>query len=336
VKIGLERKGTDEVERRISVDLDDALLGDVLDEIAKQANRTVELQPDGIVMRRPLKAFLPFDGMIMRQFPVPPDVFYAKEGSGDPFGDDQKELLDPRAYLVGKGIPFPEGATATFVPSTSNLIVRNTPENMEFIEAIFEGYGTRNSVQLRLAAEVYAIDCADALALFKVRNTTRALKQGVMELVEEGEAELVAFPALVTRSGQRAKAESGWDLDYTSGIEVKDGKASPTQGSVRVGCSLEVDPVIGSDGETIDVNIALSVSRGEPKVLARKVAVGDTEWRFESVELDRRTLSTAFTTLSGQPQFIGSIAGSNATEPTYLVFVDAEVIEVVREPPVPE
>src|SRR5205823_8382538 len=43
-----------------------------------------------------------------------------------------------REFLEGQGVPFPPGASANFLPQSSRLIVRNTQDNLDLIDAIVE------------------------------------------------------------------------------------------------------------------------------------------------------------------------------------------------------
>jgi general secretion pathway protein D len=41
-------------------------------------------------------------------------------------------------FLESQGVPFPPGASANFLPQSSRLIVRNTPDNLELVDALVE------------------------------------------------------------------------------------------------------------------------------------------------------------------------------------------------------
>src|SRR5260370_773596 len=43
-----------------------------------------------------------------------------------------------REFLETQGVPFPPGASANFLPQSSRLIVRNTQDNLDLIDAIVE------------------------------------------------------------------------------------------------------------------------------------------------------------------------------------------------------
>jgi beta-lactamase regulating signal transducer with metallopeptidase domain len=79
-----------------------------------------------------------------RTFRVPPDflVWIQEQNQQNDPASAPKEGLRPRPtaieLLKKMGVPFPEGASATFVATTSQLIVRNTMDNLEVIAAIVE------------------------------------------------------------------------------------------------------------------------------------------------------------------------------------------------------
>ena len=43
-----------------------------------------------------------------------------------------------REFLESQGVPFPPGASANFLPQSSRLIVRNTADNLELVDALVE------------------------------------------------------------------------------------------------------------------------------------------------------------------------------------------------------
>jgi hypothetical protein len=91
------------------------------------------------------------EDIITRSIQVPPDFLDAlsdggmdESGSADPFastptaGSGLKPRANVQDLLKSKGIPFPEGASVTFIPSNSTLVIRNTPTNLDLVEQICE------------------------------------------------------------------------------------------------------------------------------------------------------------------------------------------------------
>lgn len=98
---------------------------------------------------------------------------------------------------------------------------------------------------------------------------------------------------------------------------------------------MEVDPVVGSDGMTIDVNLALSYSAGKPEV--RKIPIvtaGGAKVEVESVDVDQQTLSAAVTLFDDVPGYLGAMKAADGR--TVLVFLRATRKPVEREPVLPE
>ena len=100
------------------------------------------------------------------------------------------------------------------------------------------------------------------------------LREAVAELIEKRDATILETSILNARSGQRAKVESIQEFIYpteydppgmlVNGKEEKTNTAdnfttlpNPTAFETRnLGVTVEVDPVLGADGRTIDLNLA--------------------------------------------------------------------------------
>lgn len=90
--------------------------------------------------------------MISRSFRVPPDFIQNSPvgtpppaANADPFANAAPaggalvvRRMGAKEFLEGRGVSFPEGASASFNNATSTLTVRNTVENMEMIELFVE------------------------------------------------------------------------------------------------------------------------------------------------------------------------------------------------------
>lgn len=107
------------------------------------------------------------EDLVNRTFVVPPgfldSIGEGGQGGGgggevDPFAPDAggggPGLLKPRPsveeLLKNKGVPFPEGSSASFNPTTSSLIVRNTPTNIDLVEQLVEAAFTDTPKQIKI------------------------------------------------------------------------------------------------------------------------------------------------------------------------------------------
>lgn len=103
--------------------------------------------------------------MFSRTFTVPPNFYSSLQSSSgdtggaatdDPFsatGASTSSIKprEPVDVLLKKiGVAFPNGATATFMPSSSSLIARNTPSNLDIIEQYIENLVGSSPKQVKI------------------------------------------------------------------------------------------------------------------------------------------------------------------------------------------
>src|SRR5262249_5297436 len=60
-------------------------------------------------------------------------------------------------FLKDQGVPFPLGASANFLPQSSRLIVRNTEENLELVDALVEQANIAGPKQVEIEAKFVEI-----------------------------------------------------------------------------------------------------------------------------------------------------------------------------------
>ena len=87
----------------------------------------------------------------------------------------------------------------------------------------------------------------------------------------------------------------------------KDGRDVPVSRIAFAGTRVEVVPIMGADGFTIDAQILVVEGLGEPKIEKRKVVapVSGKEVEVSSVRLDELTLNTVTTIMAGQTKLFG-------------------------------
>ncbi|HSJ01604.1 MAG TPA: type II and III secretion system protein, partial [Verrucomicrobium sp.] len=167
----------------------------------------------------------------------------------------------------------------------------------------------------------------------------------IRALSQKKGVDLMSAPSVTTRSGQRATVEVIREFIYptefyppqipqnfgatgiTGGLGVGSSAAfpvtptTPTAFEMRpVGVRMEVDPVIGPDGYTIDLNLAPEVTEfegfinyGSPINTASTDALGNpatvtlTENRIEQPIFSTRKVTTAVTVWDGQTVAMGGL-----------------------------
>jgi len=142
---------------RINLKLRHIPLRKLLDYITRMTHTIWEVEAYAVVIR---PAGSSSKTLINRTYHVPPD-FLSTAGGGananqpqDPFADNggQEGLLarklTAQQVLEHQGIRFPEGASASFNPSTSTLVVRNTADQQSLIQQIVDASIQTEPVQV--------------------------------------------------------------------------------------------------------------------------------------------------------------------------------------------
>src|SRR6266550_3467645 len=153
---------TSPADARITITLTQVPLGEALRYIASQAGLKVKVEPYAV-------SIIPIteqsNDLITKQYRVPPGfistgvlggtsllqrgAYKTAQSTALPAGtgkDTQEstggqQLVNregAREYLEALGVPFPEGASANFLPESSRLIVRNTQDNLDLVDALVE------------------------------------------------------------------------------------------------------------------------------------------------------------------------------------------------------
>src|SRR6266487_3016213 len=153
-------------EARITLTLNQIPLGEALRYIAAQAGLKVKVEPYAVSV---IPITEQSNDLITKEYRVPPDFIsttltgssllqrgaYTKApgtapaAPGAPAGtgkDTQESTAGQqlvnregaKEFLGSQGVQFPPGASANFLPQSSRLIVRNTQDNLDLVDAIVE------------------------------------------------------------------------------------------------------------------------------------------------------------------------------------------------------
>ena len=141
------------------------------------------------------------------------------------------------------------------------------------------------SRQLRIQVEWIELSHKDFTALLEEDDLTKPkvpkssndgpLRKKLKEMVEEGEAQILDTAIVMARSGQRATVESIQEVIYPTEYiqpelvktdEKEDGSGADDKVTTlpiasayetrNVGTTLEVEPILGADERTIDLNLS--------------------------------------------------------------------------------
>jgi general secretion pathway protein D len=122
----------------VTIDLANLPLREALTYITNLANLKFKVEPYAVLIV-PLSE--PTDTLVTKEYRVPPG-FISSTPSGGGGADAGFGATAGRStakdFLESQGVQFPPGASANFLASSSRLIVRNTQENLDLVDALVE------------------------------------------------------------------------------------------------------------------------------------------------------------------------------------------------------
>ena len=141
-------------EARVTLSLNNVPMMEVLKYITSLSGLKVKIDPYAVSIV-PLSVVT--DQLITKEFKVPPGFLTSKAsgegttsmaassgpkggGGGGAAGNASSiaTRVGAKEYLEQSGVAFPQGASASFIASSSRLIVKNTQDNLDLIETIVE------------------------------------------------------------------------------------------------------------------------------------------------------------------------------------------------------
>lgn len=258
-----------------------------------------------------------------------------------PNGKTKSVVRKAKEVLEESGIAFPEGAAAIFDDRTASLIMAHTPEMLEKVEALdLCLWNTRAPSNIHFTLEIVEADGATLRAAAKecapLGDHAKALERlDSPQGGGSGAVKHVGTARFSTRGGQRATFRVGTLMAHDVALEPRaSGAAVPDAGkdaaksagqpvpaasgghaakvrSRMVGTLLEVDPVGGADGRTVDVNLALEHHYAPPSISppqetgAGPAAPATPLSKSATTVFHMATLKTAITLESGATRLIG-------------------------------
>lgn len=260
------------------------------------------------------------EAMFTNVYTIPPEFFDSSQinPGRDPFsvsesdsgvgvgkGKPMKELLE------AEGIAFPEGASVIYPGSTGQLVIRNTRDELAKVEAYLATILPKPEKQLFIILEMIEVnhtDFSEWLLLNRMEQDATGLRRIVQDWVREGRGTILETTTVMARSGQRAKVESIDEYIYPTEydppeipneVTLSDGATAPITGVTptafetrNLGVTLEVDPVLGADESTIELNLA-------PE---RVELAGFSEWSSEKIDELFKTTQPTFHTMKTTTQ----------------------------------
>jgi general secretion pathway protein D len=148
---------TNVIHREVSITLENTPLADILEYIIQQTNLQYSVEDYAVYLRPSIDEG---ETLTVRTYLVPPNFFpgstlrVTSTASTDQEPSSVSDVIVPvQQALTDKGIRFPAGATATFLPGSSKLVVRDTPEQLDLIANLIEQL-SKETPQVQIEAKI--------------------------------------------------------------------------------------------------------------------------------------------------------------------------------------
>ena len=138
-------------EQRITVSLANIPLIEALKYVTGLANLKFKVEPYAVSI---VPQGVDTTVVLTKEFKVPPGFINRVAGGGGDAaagglaptapadatrgGTSIAGRMDAKEFLTASGVNFPQGATASYIPASSRLVVRNTQENLDLIQTLIE------------------------------------------------------------------------------------------------------------------------------------------------------------------------------------------------------
>ena len=245
--------------------------------------------------------------------------------------------------LKSQGIPFPEGSSANFNPSTGELLVRNTPQNMMLVEGYLASLKRRAPHNLVMTLHVIEADAATIRQLDQDTASTTdhtAAWQTVEQSVTQNKVRILRSALIETKSGVRCTFSTGREFIYPTGtltdtqvqksdsattangndkdaktttinnIKISNGTAPRFSSDLEmrpVGLRFETEPSTQSDASTVEVTYSLEYDYAAP-VVNDSMPQGDAKTirpLNRSIQFHQAKLTTGTTMATGASRLLG-------------------------------
>jgi general secretion pathway protein D len=125
-------------DAKINLSLNDLPLGEALKYVASAANLKVKLEPYAVAIV-PLSEQT--EALITKEYKVPPGFISSASSpsTSTPGGLPQTAgKSGAKEFLESQGVTFPTGSSATYLASSSKLLVKNTQSNLDLVDSLVE------------------------------------------------------------------------------------------------------------------------------------------------------------------------------------------------------
>ncbi len=214
-------------------------------------------------------------------------------------------------YFSQLGYAPPAGSLLEFDPKSLTLVARTTENYHELLAALAQQM-MRNRVMIMTGElsilEAESAEIRSALAAAATSANHAEILDRLGKLAEQGKARRVADLQLETKSGQRVKVSANTERSQASDFTVEPNFSTATTQEMRpFGTSLELDPIMGEDGQTIDVTYAVHHDFAPPterwEAAAGRIVKEPVETRL--TDFHATDLTSSVTIMNGTVKLLG-------------------------------
>ena len=234
---------------------------------------------------------------------VPPD-FLSSSGPAEP---STRRTI--RQILEDAGITFPEGATASYNPVSSVIFVKNTNENLSLVDAYVASI--TKTAPKTVTFTTHVLQGSGPLlrrltAQVAIKSNHRAELDELLAAVKTGTVQHLDTARIETRSGTRATSKQAVEHTSVTNVHVNEkGEPAFNQEMRNVGLTVELEPTVGADGETIELNLAPEFHTAPP--IEHREHIIDTQGRrleFPLTDYFTSKVTTGITVPSGSARLL--------------------------------
>ncbi|MEX2578152.1 MAG: hypothetical protein WD342_03770 [Verrucomicrobiales bacterium] len=294
---------------------------------------------------------------VTRLYTIPPTFLVPREDkdktTADPFakkstaaGSGAEHNL--RMTFLKAGVELNTDDSVSYDAATEILKATTSVSAHRQLEeyfALLKNEAERQILILVEFIEVDHLDFSDWMLENRITGDGTPLRKEVQKWARDDRANILNSVMVTARSGQRAKTESIHeqiypteyhppkipnDLTQARNAEIPTTAITATAFETRnVGVTLEVDPVLGADNTTIDLNLAPEMVRLDGWSTWPNDEV-DSKWKANLPTFYTMKTTTQVTTRDGRYAFVSTLrplASSNPerTDAIVLLFVRADV-----------
>lgn len=196
------------------------------------------------------------------------------------------------------GVTFPEGSSASYNPATSTLVFRNTPRNLAIIEAFVEEMNASSPKSIVFTTHVLQAHgplLRRLTAQAASKSNHRAELDELLAAVKAGSVRSLGTNRIETKSGVRATTQQGAEHTALADVRIsKEGVPEIITKTRNVGFKIELEAIIGADGQLVDINIAPEFHTAAP--FEHREHILDTQGRRLEFPLTDYHAAKVFTT----------------------------------------